>query len=86
MSQGYSTDGGTLSLRNEFASVAVSIDLEGSGPRLRIVNQQNGMSVCLDPLELASLTWLDHMSLGPFLDPSNTGWSSDQGAPDARDD
>lgn len=86
MSQGHSTDGGTLFLRNEFAAVSVSIDLEGRGPRLRIVNEQNGMAVCLDPLELASLTWLDHTSLGPFLDPSNTGWSSDQGAPDGSDD
>jgi hypothetical protein len=65
--------------------VSVSIDTLGNGPRLRIVNRQNGMAICLDPLELASMTWLDHMRLGPFLDPSQTGWSSHEGAPDARD-
>jgi hypothetical protein len=75
----------TLTLTNEFASVSVSIDTLGNGPRLRIVNRQNGMAICLDPLELASMTWLDHMRLGPFLDPSQTGWSSHEGAPDARD-
>lgn len=76
----------TLTLSNEFASVSVAIDTRGNGPRLKIVNRQNGMALYLDPLELASLTWLDHTSLGPFLDPSQTGWSSDQGAADERDD
>ena len=76
---------GALTLTNEFASVSVSIDTLGNGPRLRIVNRQNGMAICLDPLELASLTWLDHTRLGPFLDPSQTGWSSHEGAPDVRD-
>jgi len=61
-------------LTSEFASVHVSLDLAGNGPRLRIENRQNGYAVYLDPLELASLTWLQHSDLGPFLDPSQTGW------------
>ena len=61
-------------LTSEFASVRVSVDLEGNGPRLRIENRQNGYAVFLDPLELASLTWLQHRDIGQFLDPSRTGW------------
>jgi hypothetical protein len=77
--------GGRLELANEFASVTVELDLSANGPRLRIENQQNRRVVYLDPLELASLTWLNHDSLGPFLDPSRTGWSSREGAPDDAD-
>lgn len=60
---------------NEFASATISIDRTGNGARLRIRNNQNGRCVRLDPLELVSLTWLTHRRLGPFLDPSQTGWS-----------
>jgi len=74
-----------LHLTSEFASVTVELDLSANGPRLRIENLQNRRVVYLDPLELASLTWLDHDSLGPFLDPSRTGWSSHEGAPDDAD-
>ncbi|HET8673191.1 MAG TPA: hypothetical protein VFL87_06125 [Thermoleophilaceae bacterium] len=74
-----------LQLTSEFASVSVELDTSANGPRLRIENQQNRRVVYLDPLELASLTWLDHDSLGPFLDPSQTGWSSHEGAPDDVD-
>jgi hypothetical protein len=76
---------GRLHLANEFASVTVELDMTANGPRLRIENQQNRRVVYLDPLELASLTWLNHDSLGPFLDPSRTGWSSHEGAPDDVD-
>jgi hypothetical protein len=69
----------TLELASEFASVAVEVDRSGNGPRLRIENLQNRRVVYLDPLELASLTWLTHEHLGPFLDPSQTGWRSDDG-------
>lgn len=68
-----------LELASEFASVAVEVDHHGNGPRLKIENQQNRRVVYLDPLELASLTWLTHEHLGPFLDPSQTGWRSDDG-------
>lgn len=76
---------GRLHLTSEFASVTIELDTSANGPRLRIENQQNRRVVYLDPLELASLTWLDHDSLGPFLDPSRTGWSSQEGAPDDAD-
>lgn len=82
---GASAGNGRLQLTSEFASVTVELDLSANGPRLRIENQQNRRVVYLDPLELASLTWLDHESLGPFLDPSQTGWSSREGAPDDAD-
>lgn len=65
-------------LTSEFASVSVGVDLTGNGPRLRIENRQNGQAICLDPLELACLTWLRHRDLGPFLDPSQTGWRNDE--------
>ena len=65
-----------LELASEFASVAVEVDFVANGPRLRIENRQNGRVVYLDPLELASLTWLTHDQLGPFLDPGRTGWAS----------
>ena len=68
-----------LELASEFASVTVEVDRRSNGPRLRIENQQNRRVVYLDPLELASLTWLTHEHLGPFLDPSQTGWRSDDG-------
>ena len=69
-----------LTLTSEFAAVAVEVDTQANGPRLRITNLNNGREVYLDPLELASLTWLSHDDLGPFLDPSRTGWRNDEGA------
>jgi hypothetical protein len=66
-----------LELDNEFASVAVMVDERANGPRLLITDLRNGRRVYLDPLELASLTWLTHDDLGPFLDPSRTGWRWD---------
>jgi hypothetical protein len=69
-----------LRLSSEFGSVTVELDSDANGPRLRIEDLRNGRVVYLDPLEVASLTWLTHDRLGPFLDPSQTGWSSDEGA------
>ena len=76
-----SPDPTRLELSSEFGSVALEIDTRANGPRLRIENQHNRRVIYLDPLEVASLTWLTHERLGPFLDPSQTGWSShDEGA------
>jgi hypothetical protein len=70
-----------LELSSEFASVSVEVDLAANGPRLRIENRHNRRTVFLDPLEVASLTWLTHEQLGPFLDPGQTGWrSGEEGA------
>ncbi len=66
-----------LELSSEFAAVTIELDMRANGPRLRIENQHNRRVIYLDPLEVASLTWLTHDRLGPFLDPSQTGWSSD---------
>lgn len=63
-----------IRLTSEFASVTVTADVIANGPRLRIENRQSGRSIYLDPLELASLTWLTHSQLGEFLDPSRNGW------------
>jgi len=73
-------NGAVLRLGNEFGTVAVSVDEQANGPRLRIEDLRSGRVIHLDPLELASLTWLTHHRLGPFLDPSQTGWRSDEGA------
>jgi hypothetical protein len=75
-----------LMLANEFAAVAVEVNTNANGPRLRIVNLGNGRSTFLDPLEVASLTWLTHEDLGPFLDPSRTGWRSDSDRPSEEGD
>jgi hypothetical protein len=66
-----------LQLSSEFAAVSVEVDHRANGPRLRIENRQNQRVIYLDPLEVASLTWLTHDHLGPFLDPSQTGWRND---------
>jgi hypothetical protein len=70
--------GEALVLKNEFATVSLEVDHRANGPRLRIENCQNRQVVYLDPLEVASLTWLTHNHLGPFLDPSQTGWGNDE--------
>jgi hypothetical protein len=68
---------GRLRLTSEFGDVAVECDERANGPRLRIEDLRNRRVIYLDPLELASLTWLTHDRLGPFLDPSQTGWRAD---------
>lgn len=76
-------DPGCAVLTSEFASVLVGVDRSANGPRLRIENRRSGRAVYLDPLELASLTWLRHRDLGPFLDPSQAGWRNDEEMTDA---
>lgn len=80
MSENGAAEGPVLRLGNEFGTVAVSVDEQANGPRLRIEDLRSGRVIHLDPLEVASLTWLTHHRLGPFLDPSQTGWRSDEGA------
>lgn len=64
----------SFELASEFARVRVARDDDANGPRLRIEDLRSGRVVHLDPLEVASLTWLAHEDLRPFLDPSQTGW------------
>lgn len=42
-------------LENEFASVRVSLDVSGNGPRLLVEDAEGEGSIFLSPLELASL-------------------------------
>jgi hypothetical protein len=47
-----------IELSSEFASVEVSIDDDGNGPRLKVVDLKTGQVGFLDPLELETLAWL----------------------------
>lgn len=62
---------------NEFAAVALSLDYEGNGPRLRIEDLRTGHVGFLDPLELETLAWLPDGALHQFLDPSYHRWRED---------
>jgi hypothetical protein len=42
-------------LSSEFASVRVSLDERGNGPRLLVQDLENGARIWLSPLELAAL-------------------------------
>jgi hypothetical protein len=42
-------------LRNEFATVRISLDERGNGPRLLVEDLETGAQILLSPLELASL-------------------------------
>ncbi|HXG36236.1 MAG TPA: hypothetical protein VNL15_04640 [Dehalococcoidia bacterium] len=58
-----------MELVNEYAAVEVERDDVANGPRLRIKDLTSGRVIYLDPLELASLTWLEHSDLKSFVDP-----------------
>jgi hypothetical protein len=59
---------------SEFAAVALSIDNDGNGPRLRIEDLKTGHVGYLDALELETLAWLPAGALHPMLDPSHHRW------------
>jgi hypothetical protein len=59
-----------VTLNSEFASVDIDRDDSGNGPRLLIRDARSGKTILLDPLELASLAWVRHEELRPFLDPA----------------
>ncbi|HST42155.1 MAG TPA: hypothetical protein VLK58_21730 [Conexibacter sp.] len=59
---------------SEFAAVALSIDNDGNGPRLRIEDLKTGHVGYLDALELETLAWLPEGALHPMLDPSHHRW------------
>ncbi len=62
--QSIDANGKAVVLRNEFASVSLSIDPSGNGDRLRIVDIATGAVAYLEPLELAALTKVhpDHLT------------------------
>lgn len=59
---------------SEFAAVSLSIDTEGNGPRLRILDLRTGRVGYLDALELETLAWLPEGALHTILDPSFHRW------------
>jgi ketosteroid isomerase-like protein len=59
-----------MDIKNEFAAVAVDLDEEGNGPRLRIEDLKTDHVGYLDALELETLAWLPEGALHPLLDPS----------------
>lgn len=64
---------------SEFAEVAVSVDDEANGPRLRVEDLRSGRVRYLDALELETLVWLPHDALDQLLDPSAHRWREDAG-------
>ncbi len=61
-------------VESEFASVRLSIDRRGNGPRLRIEDLTGGHVGFLDALELETLAWLPRERIQELLDPSATRW------------
>lgn len=61
-------------LCNEFASVRVSLDERGNGPRLLVQDLESGAEILLSPLELASFCLatgddrLDWLRVGHYRD------------------
>jgi hypothetical protein len=66
---------------SEFATVALSIDHGGNGPRLRIEDLKTGHVGFVDALELETLAWLPEGGLHKLLDPSLLRWR-DSGEPE----
>jgi hypothetical protein len=69
-------------IASEFASVAISIDHDGNGPRLRIEDLKTGQVGFLDALELETLAWLPEGGLHKLLDPSLLRWREPTPNPD----
>lgn len=64
---------------SEFAEVAVAVDHEANGPRLRVEDLRTGRVRYLDALELETLVWLAEGHLAQLLDPSADRWREDVG-------
>lgn len=65
-----------MRLDSEFASVEVTINQDGNGPRLQIVDLRTGHVGYLDPFELEQLAWLSKDALAPLFDPSASRWKT----------
>jgi hypothetical protein len=61
-------------ISSEFASVALSLNHDGNGPRLQIEDLRTGHVGFLDALELETLAWLPEGGLHKLLDPSLLRW------------
>ena len=56
-------------VKNEYASVKVTVDNEGKGTRLKVEDLSTGSHIYLDPLELQALAWATHKDLQAFARP-----------------
>jgi hypothetical protein len=70
---------------SEFASVALTINHEGNGPRLQIEDLKTGHIGFLDALELETLAWLPEGALHKLLDPSFLRWREPDQSPERTD-
>jgi len=61
-------------VESEFASVRVSINDDGNGPRLRLEDLRGDKVRYLDALELETIVWLRDEHLSALLDPSADRW------------
>lgn len=59
---------------SEFATVSVSVDHGGNGPRLRLEDLRSGTVRYLDALELESIVWAPPEWIRELLDPSRHRW------------
>lgn len=67
-------DDGTI-VESEFASVIVSVDHQGNGPRLRIQDRRTGDVGYLDPLLLLNLSSAPPERLADVMDPGQGHWA-----------
>ena len=56
-------------LKNEYASVKVTVDTEGKGTRLKVEDVSSGSTIYLDPIELQALAWATKDDLSIFTRP-----------------
>ena len=56
-------------LKNEYASVKVTVDTEGKGTRLKVEDVSSGSVIYLDPIELQALAWATKDDLSIFTRP-----------------
>lgn len=59
---------------NEFAEVAVSVDVAANSARLRLEDRRTGRVRFLDALELEAIVWLPDGHLQQLLDPAADRW------------
>lgn len=67
-----------VTVRNEFASVGVRLDISGNGGRLRLEDLDSGRVVYLDALQLENLVWLPEDKLEEYMDPSAHRWRDER--------
>lgn len=69
MENSHTADGkqGELVISNEFAEVRVRRVFTHNGVRLEIASRKLGFSICLDALQLESLTWQPPERFSAFL-------------------